>query len=226
MCSASSSSKSESLEKSCSLLPQTVAVLFCDYSQHLTGEIHIHCDSLPAALHQSGSTHRLCFSSLLGILPSILVEWWGRGRIHYSGFLLCVFSPLICFATCRTYSRDDSCSSSRNTPLVPSVTSASRWEGWLLTENCHTDLGPLLVLFSKPFKPHSADIQICFDTIRRKNFSPLHLKNLRGVANGLWISEVVLLVFLPATTVKEIFSNVPLKISNSKEIIYCINKDS
>lgn len=53
MCSATSSYKSESLEKSCSLLPQRVAVLFCDYSQHLTGEIHISCDSLPAALHQS-----------------------------------------------------------------------------------------------------------------------------------------------------------------------------
>lgn len=82
--------------------------------------------------------------------------------------------------------------------------------------NCHTDLGPVLVLFSKTFKPHSADIQICFDTLSRENFSPLHLKNLRGDTNGLLVSDVlVLLVFLPATTVKEIFSNVPLKISNS-----------
>lgn len=138
MCSASSSYKSESLEKSCSLLPQRVAVLFCDYSQHLTGEIHISCDSLQQHCISHGSTHRSCFSSLLGILSPILIEWWGRDRTHYSGSLLLVFPPLICFDASRTYSRDGSCSSSRNTPLVPSVTSGNRWEGWLLTENCHT----------------------------------------------------------------------------------------
>lgn len=159
-----------------------------------------------------GSTHRLCFSSLLRTLASILVQWWGRDSIHYSGFPLCVFSPLICFDTCRTYSRDDSCPSSRNTPLVPSVTSANRREGWLLTENCHTDLGPLLVLFSKPFKPHSADIQICFDTLRRKNFSPLHLKNLRGDTNGLLVSDVVvLLVFFACNKSKRNLFKCPIK---------------
>lgn len=53
VCSVSSSSKAEGLEKSCSLLPQTEAVLFCDYSCSSLEEPAYTESALPAALHQS-----------------------------------------------------------------------------------------------------------------------------------------------------------------------------
>lgn len=75
MRSASSSSKSEVLEKSCSLLPQTEAVLLCDYSQYLTEEIHIRYGSLPAVLHQSWLNSQVMLLFFAENTVFIVVEW-------------------------------------------------------------------------------------------------------------------------------------------------------
>lgn len=93
VCSVSSSSKAEGLEKSCSLLPQRQYYSVIALAAHWRNP---HMLRAPCQQHciSHGSGHGSCFPSLLRILSSMLVEWWGRDRVHSLLWIstICIFS--------------------------------------------------------------------------------------------------------------------------------------